>query len=98
MPCSSSSTADSGIMNLNGQTIGSQGLVTIRSPCWNDFQKYSTPSQPKIAMRREEEHRVAGEVDARPRADASSSRRSVSVRMWPPRCSVHAEPTMKNVP
>ena len=37
-------------MNLNGQTIGSHGLVTMRSFCWNDFQKYSQPSQAKIAI------------------------------------------------
>ena len=50
MPCSSSSTADSGITNLNGHTIGSQGLVTMRSFCPNDLRKNSQPSQPKIAI------------------------------------------------
>ena len=37
-------------MNLNGHTIGSQGLVTIRSFCPYDFTKNSQPSQAKIAM------------------------------------------------
>jgi hypothetical protein len=35
---------------LNGQTIGSHGLVTIRSFCPYDLRKNSQDSQPKIAM------------------------------------------------
>ena len=34
-----SNTAVAGMTNLNGHTIGSHGLVTMRSFCWNDFQK-----------------------------------------------------------
>ena len=55
-------------MNLNGQTIGIQGLVTMRSSCSNDFQKYSQPSQAKIDQGRKEQDDVADEVDARLRA------------------------------
>jgi hypothetical protein len=36
--------------NLNGHTIGSHGLVTMRSFCWNDFQKNSQPAQPNTTI------------------------------------------------